>query len=140
MFGCAKPCRRLVLAALLVGAASGCMTPQMARKVDEALGLESPPIAERRDPRPTTAFDRDAGLPRRIWYGDAVSSIYHERRTNTFVAFDTVHDGWGAIPEDEAFTRGFKPARARLLESGPPVEVKKVVDYLVEMEPGWRGS
>jgi hypothetical protein len=119
--------------------ASGCLTPQMARKIDEKLGLAETPITERVEPRAKSAFD-DAGLPARIWYSDDAAGIYHERRTNTYIAFDPVHAGWGAIPCEEAHARGFKPERAKLLAAGPPVEVKKVIDYLTSMEPGWRGG
>lgn len=140
MFGSAMSRAALVWGALV--GLSGCLTPQMAKKVDETLGLTPQPavFTERRDASPTTVFDSDAALPAQIWYTDAVAKIYHERRTNTFVAFDSVHQGWGAIPADEAYARGFNPERAKLLAGGAPEEVKKVIDYLTEMEPGWRGS
>ncbi|MEZ0227778.1 MAG: hypothetical protein ACAI25_04080 [Planctomycetota bacterium] len=140
MFLFAKPCRAPVLVGAIVLATSGCMTPQMARKIDEHLGLAPIPVSERRVERRRSAFDDDSALPAHIWYCDEAAKIYHERRTNTYLAFDPVHDGWGAIPEDEASTRGFKPERAKLLPSGPPEPVRKVIDYLTEMEPGWRGS
>src|SRR5207247_2562827 len=131
--------RLLVLGSLL--GLGGCLTPQMGRKVDETLGLSAAAVFVRHDPLPArTAFDSDAALPARIWYADLVAQIYHERRTNTFVVFDGVHHGWGAIPEAEAFERGFKPERAKLLPAGPPEDVRLVIDYLTSMEPSWRGS
>jgi hypothetical protein len=140
VFGSAKWRGALVCGALV--GLCGCLTPQMAKKVDETLGLtpQPPVFTERREPSTTTVFDSDAALPAQIWYADLAAKIYHERRTNTFIAFDTVHQGWGAIPAEEAYARGFKPEHAKLLAAGPPEEVKKVIDYLTEMEPGWRGS
>ena len=140
MFESAKTEGRFLLLPLALLGLSGCLTPQMGRKVDETLGLSPPGLFEPRETRARTAFDADAALPARIWYSDDAAKIYHERRTNTFIAYDPVHKGWGAIPQAEAFERGFKPERAHLLASGPPEEVKNVIDYLTEMEPSWRGS
>jgi hypothetical protein len=139
VFPFAKPCGAPCVA-LLVLAAGGCMTPQMARKIDEHLGLVPHPVSERRWERRSSTFDDDTALPPQIWYADEAAKIYHERRTNTYLAFDSVHEGWGAIPEEEAFARGFKPERAKLLSAGPPEPVRKVIDYLTEMEPSWRGG
>lgn len=122
--------------ALLMG---GCLTPEMGREVDDALSL-TPRVDATWQEEPASAFDADRALPARIWYADLVAGIYHERRTNTYIAYDPVHAGWAAVRADEAVVRGFRPERARLLPQGPPIEVKKVIAYLTSMEPGWRGS
>jgi hypothetical protein len=136
VFDCAKT---LVACAFL--GLSGCLTPEMGREVDDALGL-TPRVDATwvNDTQLATAFDGDRALPARIWYADAVARIYHERRTNTYVAYDPVHTGWAAVPADVAVARGFRPERARLLPQGVPDDVQKVIDYLTSMEPGWRGS
>src|SRR5205823_5712436 len=108
---------RLIPVALV--ALGGCLTPQMGRSVETTLGLTGSPIAARQRGTARGPLD-DSGLPARIWYADPVARIYHERRTNTYLAFDEVHQGWGAIPEAEAFERGFKPERAKLLVAGAP--------------------
>ncbi len=118
---------------------AGCLTPEMGRDVEDALGLN--PRLGRPHPRaPATPFDTDAALPARIWYADLVAQVYHERRTNTFIAWDPVHKGWAAVPQEDALARGFNAERSHLLAQGAPVEVSRVLDYLLAMEPGWRGS
>jgi hypothetical protein len=112
----------------------------MGREVDDALGLTPRVEATWAEDEPANAFAADRALPARIWYADLVAGIYHERRTNTYIAYDPVHAGWAAVPADMAVVRGFRPERARLLPHGPPGEVKKVMEYLTSMEPGWRGS
>jgi hypothetical protein len=113
----------------------GCLTPSMGKKADVVLGLVDRPRVVRRASSP---LDTE-GMPRRLWYADEGARIYHERRTNTFVAWDESKKGWIAIPERDAYER-FRPARAKLLPEGAPPAVEKILDYLLEMEPGWRGA
>ena len=134
-----KPSWKWLVACGLL-ALGGCLTPEMGREVDDALGLTPRIEAAWAHPELATPFDGDRALPARIWYADLVARIYHERRTNTFFAYDTAHAGWEAVSADDAVTRGFRPERARLLPGGAPEDVKKVMDYLTSMEPGWRGS
>lgn len=131
---------KLLIACAVLGLGGGCLTPEMAREIDDSLGLTPRLAVPSSERAAATAFDDDAALPARIWYADLATQIYHERRTNTFIAFDSVHRGWGAIPQEEAYERGFQPGRAKLLPAGPPEDVAKVIDYLTAMEPEWRGS
>ncbi|HZV03247.1 MAG TPA: hypothetical protein VFF73_41465 [Planctomycetota bacterium] len=132
------PGKALLLLACGLAALSGCLTPEMGDRVDQALGLTPRWPAPRH--RPKTTFDDDAALPERIWYGDPLAQVYHERRTNTFIVPDPVHKGWMAVPPDEVGDHGFHPERARFLPDGPPAEVAKVLDFITATEPCWRGG
>jgi hypothetical protein len=109
----------------------------MGRSIEDALDL-GPPRHRPARPCGTTTFDKDGALPGKLWYLDPVARIYHERRTNTFVVHDDAHDGWIAVSRDTAF-REFRPERARLLVDGAPPEVEHVLDYILALEPNWRG-
>jgi hypothetical protein len=78
-------------------------------------------------------------MPARIWYVDPIAQVYHERWTNTFIMLDGARRGWIAVSRETAL-KDFRPERARLLLHGPPDEVSRVLDYLLEMEPAWHGS
>ncbi len=127
---------RVVLALGVAVALPGCLTPSMGRQADVVMDCaEGRPAPA---PRRHSPLDEE-GLPHRLWYVDPSSRVYHERRTNTFVAWDEVKKGFVALPGRSAFGR-FHPDRAKLLTSGAPPEVEKILDYLLEMEPEWRGS
>ncbi len=118
---------------LLILFASGCLTPKMGRDLEVSLGLDAPP-----PPAPRVRALSSSSLPDRIWYADLEAGVYHERRTNTFIAWDGDRRCWIAVPERRAF-RTFRPERARLLIQGAPEDVEKVLDYVIELEPTWRG-
>lgn len=134
-------CRLAPLPLSLV-VATGCLTPQMGQTIRDRLDLGPGPSSRRPGTvgRPRTAFDRDAGLPARIWLFDPGARIYHERRTNTFVLWDDSHKGWIAVSRAAAFGDEFSAARAHLLVEGAPPAVERCLDYIVDMEPDWRGT
>lgn len=118
---------------------SGCLTPQMGHDLERAIDRLGPRTPEQPKPVGSPAFTHAVGLPRRIWYADAGAKVFHERRTNTFVAWDPVTRGWLGLPNDEAFAR-FSAGRARLLPEGAPADVNRALDRLVYLEPEWRGA
>jgi hypothetical protein len=133
-------CRAAALP-ILLSFATGCLTPQMGRDIENALDLGPTRPVRRGEGSVSgwqTPLDRDQNLPARIWYVDPVTQIYHERRTNTFVLYDDAHKGWIAVSREVAF-RDFRSDRARLLVQGPPPEIERVLDYIVSLEPSWRG-
>jgi hypothetical protein len=126
----------IALAGCLLG---GCLTQQMGNDLERAMDrLEGRPTPEPK-PAGSPAFANAIGLPQRIWYGDVAAQIFHERRTNTFIAWDPVNRCWLGIPNDEAFAR-FKAERARLLPQGPPPDVNRALDRLIYIDPDWRGA
>ena len=131
-----RRCGHAVVVVVLV-LATGCLTPQMGRTIEDALDL-GPRRPRRPVHTPATPFDRDESLPGRLWYLDPIARIYHERRTNTFVVYDDVHRGWIAVSRETAF-RDFRPDRATLLVGGAPPDIERVLDYIVSLEPEWHG-
>lgn len=135
---------RLAAVPLSLVLATGCLTPQMGHAIEEQLDLAlGPGVQTTRRPGTVGAlstFDKDASLPRRLWYLDPVSRIYHERRTNTFVLWDVSHRGWIAVSRAAAFSDDFQASRAQVLVEGAPAEVERCLDRIQDLEPDWHGE